>query len=218
MRPSDRITRGLAVALAVAGVASVGWLARNLRAQDGARVILRAEGSEEFRPTPLTPEASQPGTIPPPAQPQQPPAEPALPSLPGSEALAAPSPDGPPNDDPEQNARSFVERNRKEAQEELKKLKEEAERLRTRLGKVEAGIRRWESLLTAPDGSERVAPPAASAPSLRDTPSHLDPIPAAKPATPVRESEPIRLQPVAPPASSPPPTGEGPKTGVTPSR
>ena len=51
-----------------------------------------------------------------------------------------PDPAGPGNDDPEKNARAFVEQNRKVAQGELKNLKDEAERLRTRLGKVEAGI------------------------------------------------------------------------------
>jgi hypothetical protein len=105
-------------------------------------------------------------------------------------AAAAPNPDGPANDDPEQNARSFVERSRKEAQDELKKLKEEAERLRTRLGKVEAGIRRWEALLAALDKSEQIAPPVTSRPVPRDdTPADLAPVGASKPAGAIRESE-----------------------------
>jgi hypothetical protein len=96
----------------------------------------------------------------------------------------APSPAAPANDDPEQNARGFVERSRKEAQDELKKLKEEAERLRTRLGKVEAGIRRWEALLAALDSSERIAPPVTLQPIPRENPTHLEPAPAEKPRTP----------------------------------
>ncbi len=56
-------------------------------------------------------------------------------------------------DDPDAKARSFVERNRKEADEQLKALREEAAQLRARLGRVEAGIRRWESLAEALDRS-----------------------------------------------------------------
>jgi hypothetical protein len=113
------------------------------------------------------------------------PAEPPLPSAPASEGTAvAPSPAGATNDDPEQNARAFVERNRKEAQEELKKLKEEAQRLRTRLGKVEAGILRWEALLSALDDSERIGPPVTARRAQTDEPTQLEPVPAARSALP----------------------------------
>jgi hypothetical protein len=90
-------------------------------------------------------------------------------------AAAAPTPTGSANDDPEQNARAFAERSRKEAQDELKKLKEEAERLRTRLGKVEAGIRRWEALLTSLDNSERIAQPEDLQPIPKPHPARLEP-------------------------------------------
>jgi hypothetical protein len=43
------------------------------------------------------------------------------------------------------------------AETQLKNLRDEAEKLRARLQKVEAGIRRWETLLTALQASE-VAP------------------------------------------------------------
>ncbi len=111
----------------------------------------------------------------------------------------APSPPGPANDDPEQNARAFVERNRKEAQDELKKLKEEAERLRARLGKVEGGIRRWEALLRSLDNSEQIAPPVTVRPGSTNEPTSLEPVPGVRPAAPVRESEPNPPKPADPP-------------------
>jgi hypothetical protein len=51
----------------------------------------------------------------------------------------------------------FVEQNRKQAEAQLKSLKDEAERLRSRLQKVDAGIRRWETLLEALRQSERIS-------------------------------------------------------------
>ena len=60
-------------------------------------------------------------------------------------------------DDPEKTVQAFVDQNRKVAEGQLKSLKGEAERLRARLQKVEAGIRRWESLLAALEKSEAAA-------------------------------------------------------------
>ncbi|AMV38849.1 hypothetical protein [Planctomyces sp. SH-PL62] len=57
-------------------------------------------------------------------------------------------------DDPDARARSFVERNRKEAEEQLKVLREESAQLKARLGRIEAGIRRWEALADALNRSE----------------------------------------------------------------
>lgn len=96
----------------------------------------------------------------------------AVPEVDGS----APPAVAPPNDDPEKNAGDFVERNRKVAQDELKKLKDEAEQLRARLAKVEAGIRRWEGLVAALDQGDKAAamlkpaPPPNATPVLRDAP------------------------------------------------
>ena len=104
-----------------------------------------------------------------------------LPSTPGAPPPIDPtasSPAGPTNDDPEKNARAFVEQNRKVAQDELKKLKDEAERLRTRLGKVEAGIRRWEALLAALENSEKPVERVAFDRPLPDAgPTELEPAP-----------------------------------------
>jgi hypothetical protein len=52
-------------------------------------------------------------------------------------------------DDPEKVANAFLEQNQKLAEAQLKALKDEAEKLRARLTKVEAGIKRWDRLLVA---------------------------------------------------------------------
>jgi hypothetical protein len=52
-------------------------------------------------------------------------------------------------EDPEKVAGDFLEQNQKMAEAQLKALKEEAEKLKTRLAKVEAGIKRWDRLVEA---------------------------------------------------------------------
>ena len=78
-------------------------------------------------------------------------------------------------DDPEKNAQAFVERNRKQAEAQLKTLKDEAERLRARLRKVNSGIKRWEALLGALKQSETVSIVEAP-PTLVTPPSRLEPV------------------------------------------
>src|SRR5262245_50680608 len=66
-------------------------------------------------------------------------------------------------DDPEKVATAFLDQNQKLAETHLKTLKDEAVKLRARLTKVEAGIKRWERLLEALKQSrnaELTAPPA----------------------------------------------------------
>jgi hypothetical protein len=187
VRSVSRMTPAFAVALAIAGLISIGWVARSTRAQDGPKASAPADRPAEPSPTPtLLPQDSAPAT----------PAESALPQpapstvTDGRAIAVTPSRTAPANDDPEQNARAFVERSRKEAQDELKKLKEEAERLRTRLGKVEAGIRRWESLLAALESSDRIAPPGTF-PSIPGTqPAAPGPVPGARRPPALRESQP----------------------------
>jgi hypothetical protein len=205
VRSVSRMTPPLAVALAIAGLISIGWVARSTRAQDGLKASAPADKAAEPSPAPTPiPQDSAPSVPREAAPPQGSPAT----VTDGGAVVVASSPADPANDDPEQNARAFVERNRKEAQDELKKLKEEAERLRTRLGKVEAGIRRWESLLAALERSEQIAPSAIVPPIARDTPTALEPIPAAVPAPRVRESEPNPPKPSDPPTSQPMPPDE----------
>jgi hypothetical protein len=197
VRSANRITPRLAVALTIAGVTLIGWVARSTRAQDGPATGATRAPAESAPPEPF----SSPLPLPPKAEAPGAPSDPLpSPTTPPGLDTAAPSPAAPEADDPEKNARAFVERNRKEARDELKKLKDEAERLRTRLGKVEAGIRRWETLLAALDHSEKGvtlndAPPPAIVPSA-EAPTDLTPIPREKPATVIRESV---------PATSPPP-------------
>ncbi len=177
MRSPSWIPLRLALAAFVAGVALIGWVARSTRAQDGPRnqPTLPAP-PEELKPLP----PSAPLELLPAASPDATPSAPLLApgSLPSSDPTA-PIPAGPATDDPEKNARAFVEQNRKVAQDELKKLKDEAERLRTRLGKVEGGIRRWEALLAALENSEKTPRPAFK--PLSEAPTDLEPAPSARP-------------------------------------
>lgn len=90
------------------------------------------------------------GLAPPPIEPQ-PPAqarsqapEPAVPPLPAAEANPVAA-----TEDPELSAQTFVERNQKEAEERLKALTAEAEQLRTRLNKLQSGVKKWENLVNA---------------------------------------------------------------------
>jgi hypothetical protein len=91
------------------------------------------------------------------------------------------------SEDPEKAALSFVEQNQKMAESQLVMLRAEEARLRARLQKVEAGIKRWDSLLGAlkqsqgtvavmiPDGPQGWKQAGSSE---RDSePQHLDPIP-----------------------------------------
>lgn len=177
MRFPSRIPLRLTIAGVIASVALIGWVGRISWAQDGARKEpTPAAPAEELKPVP----ASAPLDLPPPTAPDATPFQ--LPSTPGAPPPIDPtasSPAGPTNDDPEKNARAFVEQNRKVAQDELKKLKDEAERLRTRLGKVEGGIRRWEALLAALENSEKT--PMRAFTPLPDAPAELEPVPLAKP-------------------------------------
>ena len=175
MRPLYRIKLPVAIAAVVAGVALVGWVARSSRAQERSP-------QEKAPAIPTAPsEAAPPGLIGEPADlaPKPAPADPALSDrvegasplprpepeglTPADAQRPAPTPPGPQDDDPEKNARAFVEQNRKVAQDELKKLKDEADRLRARLGKVEGGIKRWETLLAALENSEKTMKPAFNA-------------------------------------------------------
>ena len=60
-------------------------------------------------------------------------------------------------DDPEKVATTFLQQNQQLAEAHLKALKDEAEKLKARLSKVEAGARRWERLLAALKQSQSAA-------------------------------------------------------------
>ncbi len=123
-------------------------------------------------------------TGPAPTDPEPNPLPPALPTpsaAPASRgtASAAWTPDGM-LADPEGAAKSFVERSQKEADEAISALTKEAETLRARLGKVEAGLARWQAV------KESLGSSAAARPGWRsrggDAPTILEPAsPAAEP-------------------------------------
>ena len=143
----------------------IGWVARSTRAQDGPKPVSPAAPSSQ----PASPSEELPSPAP-----LNQHSDALLPPATSPDATA-PNPAGPGNDDPEKNARAFIERNRRQAQGELRSLKDEAERLRMRLGKVEAGIRRWEALVAALENSEKIATAKAAEPARRsaNTPSQL---------------------------------------------
>jgi hypothetical protein len=162
VRSAFRIRPELAIAVVVAGLTLTGWVARTTLAQN----------------SPPKPAETLPSPGPLAGDVKTTPSAPGLPLPPGPVVSARspfeldPSSGFPPaaeSDDPEKNVRAFVEQNRKVAETQLKSLRDEAEKLRTRLQKVEAGIRRWETLLKALETSDAASPP-----------SELEPIPQAR--------------------------------------
>jgi hypothetical protein len=141
--------------VAIAGLIGIGWVARTTLAQESRQKPV------DSIPAPVSSGGELKGL---PSAP--------VPPLPPAPVVSAHSPlelepaSGLPapgeSDDPEKKVQAFVEQNRKVAETQLKNLRDEAETLRARLQKVEAGIRRWESLLTALQTNE--APPGELAP------------------------------------------------------
>lgn len=172
MRPPYRHKLPVAIAVVIAGVALIGWVARSTRAQ--GRVP--TEPSQPATPGELSPVSPPPPSSEPPVPFADEGPQPLAGKPPAAPRIDTPDPSlsGPESDDPEKKARAFVEQNRRVAQDELKKLKDEAERLRTRLGKVEGGIRRWEALLAALENGETAKRPAfkpvTEAPAVLETP------------------------------------------------
>jgi hypothetical protein len=144
-----RIPPPLVLAVLLAGLIGVGWMVRSSWAQ------VPDEAATPAPPAPAPRQDLKP--------PGQTPSEPGNPPLPVAESTVLPPPElnagpgAPPTDDPEKAVQAFVDQNKKTAEGQLKSLRSEAERLRARLQKVEAGIRRWESLLAAIEKSEAAA-------------------------------------------------------------
>jgi hypothetical protein len=97
-------------------------------------------------------------------------------------AAAAPDPSAVDSEDPEKTVQTFVDQNQKVAETQLKALRDEEAKLRSRLQKVEAGIKRWEALVDALKGTNsgairksRIGPPPAA-----DTPDVLDAVPRSR--------------------------------------
>jgi hypothetical protein len=167
------ITGALVIGGLVAGFILFGWVARISTTPKPPRTLApivmsgaRAPSSSE-KPKIDQPHPSVPIPAAAAAAPAKPPDDRKVPTpAPGPSAISInkdlvadvikPGPPPPPVqavanevEDPEKVVTVFVEQNQKRAETQLKHLKDEAEKLRTRLRKVDAGIKGWESLLEA---------------------------------------------------------------------
>jgi len=113
------------------------------------------------------------------------------------------------SDDPEQTAQSFVERSQKEAEEHLRFLTAEAQKLRVRLAKLESGIKKWQGLVNALKSSEGVSiTTTATAPGAEDA-GDLEPVKPSQ-AGGVRTDKRVKWATATSPA-----TGAGAQPGET---
>ncbi len=201
----------LAAAVLLVGLIGIGWMVRTSWAKEPQEAATPVVAS----PSPLpqfSKEQVPEKTSTAPADPPIP-----LPAAPVPSNLEAPSietksepagshdaPIAVEADDPEKTVQAFVDQNRKTAEGQLKSLKGEAERLRARLQKVEAGIRRWESLVAALEKSEAAA---------RDLPpTNLEEVPSARPQfRPKADASTLNGPTIrSEPADSPPPANDRP--------
>jgi hypothetical protein len=97
-------------------------------------------------------------------------------AVPGEARAADPSA----NDDPMAAVDTFLDRNRKEAEESIKALSREAEALKARLQKVEAALARWQGVSNALN-TNQIQP--AVAPN-QDPGPQIHPIPSPEPTRP----------------------------------
>lgn len=129
-------------------------------------------------------------------------------------------------DDPVGTVESFLQRNRKEADDSIKSLTQEAEMLRARLQKVEAALGRWQAIAGAlnqepkkpseadptpvskpeagPENPHAVGAPSSEPPS-QVKPQESSPVPPSLPADPPPPASPLPL----PPSVETPPTLPG---------
>jgi hypothetical protein len=203
-----RIPPRLAVAVVLAGLIGIGWMVRSTWAQD---LLKPATPAPLELPPPSPSEGQVPGTPVPnladspaiPGSPAQPIPAAALPEP--TELLPSGQPAAPGAiEDPEKIVQAFVAQNRKVAESQLKNLKSEAERLRARLQKVEAGVKRWESLLAALDQSETTAKDLGGPSELEPSPARRqlrpksvasEPVPASSKPAPSAAASPVDLAP-----------------------
>ena len=212
----------LVLCCVVCGLCLVGWAGRFSIAQSGGQDSPPPAAKPEepkaaiLGAKPEVPRAESAAPIPAPVSgealqlPHEPGAlasEPALkPVDPPAPAPVVVGPDHSPleAEDPEKVASDFLEHNHKFAEAQLKALKEEAEKLKARLAKVEGGIKRWDRLLEALKQSGATAENQRKftrvetklnedeRPALRDeVPSKLSPHPDQPPP-----SEPFHSKPV----------------------
>lgn len=157
---------GLGLALAVGGLMAP---APRLWAQNPQEPAAKPAPGPEI---PADPKGAEP---PPPPSRTEPEPGPALPisspptapaSDPKPATVTPPAPAPPPaSADPEAEARAFVERSQKEADAAVAALSKEAETLRARLQKVEAGLARWQAVKESLAASAGPGPAQANRPA-----------------------------------------------------
>jgi hypothetical protein len=227
---TEEATRGIpsrvGIAVVLVGVTLIGWgLMRSTWAQDSPKPAKVATPvAADLKPEPLPVKEgfrTDAHVVPPPLVGDAVP-EASVPKLSDSVPVADPIPPSPgaptqspldldspaqrtvsDNDDPEKTVQAFVEQNRKVAESQLKNLKDEGEKLRARLQKVEGGIKRWEALLAAIEKSGAAA--SSKGLSLADprvpgsiAPRSFDSAPPELPSAPPAEN-PTELSPVPAP-------------------
>ena len=226
MQFDSRITPKLTIAVLVVGMTFIGWVARGSRAQDPCpapdRYLIRRYRRRADPPAPRPagndcraqhsarrrsggahgPDRADAGIR------RRAPRHPY--TTKESTADPAPSPPLAVVDDPEKAAQAFVQANEKQAESQLKALTDEAEKLRTRLRKVEAGIKRWEALEQALRKSQAVDTAAGPKPAALLGPAVVQPnvVPGSATTT---DSEVPRSSVVSPPADDPLSPAELPK-------
>jgi hypothetical protein len=213
-----RIGPKLLLCSILCGLFLIGWVTRNSIAQSRPQdpPPSTAPGGVPKEASPPASEAVKaepsPVVLPGPDPiPMEKPESPSLKEVPSPEPLpsraSAPAPApvvvGPDHapiesEDPEKVAGEFLEQNRKLAETQVKALKEEAEKLRTRLAKVEGGIKRWDRLLEALKRSQGAVESVQAVSNSDDEVV----IPGERPASlkfqPKTETEPTELSPVPP--------------------
>jgi hypothetical protein len=210
MMTPARIVRLIGIIALIGWLGLVGWVAKSIQAQNGGhpKQVAPPPSSEEtasrdVAPLPAVAPATAPRST---STGEQEPTQVnsaalSVPKLAGDEAqpqaLPGPAPgdklpvtadpvaegtSGAAVDDPEQSAQAFFDRSRKEAEMHLKTLTFEAERLRTRLTKLESGIKKWENLVNALKVAQHGQPTAASVAAPRaEEAGDLEPIKTAAP-------------------------------------
>ena len=158
--------------------------------------------NEPAQPPPFRGNDLQPLQLATPAEPAGAPLPPALPS---ETAPATPTMPPTAEADPIQAVETFVQRNRQQADESIKALNAEADRLRDRLAKVEAALARWQGVADALKAGPRpgLSPLVADPTDIRvsEEPSNLAPLP--EPGAPAPSRRRTRKAPPEPDTPDP---------------
>jgi hypothetical protein len=186
-----RFVSVVGVSLSVTGLVIALGLRSHTLAQKEAGALLAEDAKVASNPAPAAPDDAPSLKLPPELPGSSVGAAEVRPrSIPGaaSEPATPASPSG--VDDPEKAAQEFVDRTRQEAGTAIKSLSAEAEALRARLKKVEAGLKRWQTLQAALD---------QNAPKVGETKKAWKPKNDAKTQA-IEPAGPLDLPPTEPPS------------------